>query len=365
MDSLPFEQAESQRRVDKLWKEQFPGPITDLALAGQSGMVLASSIPDPEAGGKHWLTLLDRKGKQKFQIQMKKPVKNIDISNDGNWILVLHHEGGWESYDPQGQKVWDKAKATCKPIILKTKPIAFCYHDDDTKPGVVFEVFSNEGNRLHLEKSDSDALGFKISNDENWIAYSLEKGVLKLLNSKYKTVREFKVKGEILDFAVSSGENPFITLIEMNPGKKQQVHFYDFKGKKLGTVNSESHIEQIELTPAGLKTVVYGNSPQGQYIAMYNTQTSELLWQKKDKHYADFSLSIRVFENQILAGFEDVGARTRKSRLLMLGMDGKYDADLPLETKEGAYLYSFIYSPDTSLIAVGTDDKTLKLFELK
>ena len=71
-------------------------------------------------------------------------------------------------------------------------------------------------------------------------------------------------------------------------------------------------------------------------------------------------------------GFEQVGAigssgatKSRTSKLVALDIDGKMRADLPLKTAEGAYLYSFAYAPDKSLLGVGTDDKRVQLFELR
>src|SRR4051812_5084020 len=58
----PFERATQKLQASRSFRETFPGPITDLSLAEKVGRVLASSIPDPESGGKHLLTLLDKGG---------------------------------------------------------------------------------------------------------------------------------------------------------------------------------------------------------------------------------------------------------------------------------------------------------------
>src|SRR5688500_3094198 len=59
-EDLPFERAEQSTNVKAIWDEEFPGPITELAIAKKSGDLVAATIPDIDGGGKHLLTLIAR-----------------------------------------------------------------------------------------------------------------------------------------------------------------------------------------------------------------------------------------------------------------------------------------------------------------
>lgn len=361
--AIPFEKAKQESEVDRLWKERFPGPITDIALAEKTGFVLASSIPDVEAGGKYLLTLLNRKGKQIFQNQMKTPVKSLDLSEDGTFMVINHHGGMLVAYNQEGKELWE-AEGACRPMILNRAKEILCYHDDDTKPSYAFDVYNFEGKRIARYPVRHDVLALKVSTDEQWISIALTGGRALLMNSKYRLVREFRVKGEILDVAVSSGAEPRLATLSMAVEQGQLISLFEQDGKLRGTAKPPVHVEQIELLPSGQLLAVYGNSPKGQYIAQYAAHDLTQTWQRQDPRYADYSLSIQLGVDKILMGFEDLQEKSRTSKLLVLDLDGKLRADIPLETAEGAYLYSFAYSPESALLAVGTDDKQLQLYEL-
>lgn len=360
---VPFEKAKQELEVDRLWKEEFPGPITDIALADQAGLVLASSIPDVEAGGKYLLTLLNRKGKKLFQNVVKSPVKSLAMARDGSLIAVNHHESGLVAYDPEGKELWT-AEGACRPIFMNVAREILCYHDDDTKPSYAFDIYDLTGKRTFRFPIKQDILALKISSDEQWVVLALTGGRVVLLNNKYKVVREYKLKGEVLDVAVSSGNEPRVASLSMVVNQGQLISVFDQDGKLRGTAKPTAHVEQVELLPSGQLLSVYGNSPKGQFIAQYSTHDLTLTWQKQDQRYADYSLSIQLGVDKILMGFEDLQSKSRNSKLLVLDLDGRLRADIPLQTAEGAYLYSFSYSPDASLIAVGTDDKQLQLYEM-
>lgn len=362
---LPLEKSSQTLDVDRLWKESFPGPITDIALASNTGSVLASSIPDPDAGGKYLLTLFSRKGKQLFQSVMKVPVKSIDLSADGTLAVVCHHEGELFALDEKGQEKW-RVPASCKPLILNAAKKILCYHDDDTRATTAFEVFDFDGKKVTQYPIRSDILSLKVSKDEKWIALGLVGGKVQLVDaSTFRLRKETKLKGEVLDVSVSNGDDPRVAVVSMAVTQGQLLSLYDADGELKASTKPIAHVEQVELLPSGRMVAAYGNSPKGQYVAMYPTHDLALGWQKLDERYADYSLAIQVGEDKVLVGYEESLPKSRRSRLLALDLDGKLRADIPLETAEGAYLYSFSYSPSASLLAVGTDDKTLKLYELK
>jgi len=360
----PFDKAAQESTVDRRWKESFPGPITDIALGETSGTVLAASIPDPDSGGKYLLTLLNKKGKILFRNESPAPVKGLDIANDGSWMVVNNHSGKLVAYDQTGKELWN-VDGACRPIIINRSREIFCYHDDDTKPSFAFDIYNEKGERTSRYPIRLDVLTVKVSADEQWIVLGLTGGKTILLDSKFKLVREFRVKGELLDITVSSGTDPRIAVLSMVVTQGQLISVFDVNGKLRGTAKPSVHVEQVEILASGQLILVYGNSPKGQYIAQYSGHDVALTWQKQDSRYADYSLSIQLGVDKILMGFEDTQTKTRRSKIIVLDLDGRQKADIPLETAEGAYLYSFSYSPESSLLAVGTDDKTLQLYELK
>ncbi len=368
---LPFQRSVQEMEFDRLWEEDFPGPITDLALARKSGDLVVATIPDPDKGGKHLLTLISKKGKQVFQLKSPYPVKALDIADDGSRVVVSNYEGKLLSYDRAGQVSW-QSEGGCRPILINVSKRIVCYHDDDTKPSFAFDVYDFEGKRISRFPIKQDILALKVSGDEKWVAIALAGGRLLVFNSVLKVEREHRVNGEVLDLSISSGDAPTLAAISMDVKKGQTLNIFEPTKKAPTTMRLSYHVEQVETLPAGKLIAVYGNSPRGQYIAVHSAFDATLQWQQLEQRYADYSLAIRVGADRILAGFEYVSpgegagnVQTRRSKLVVLDLDGKLRADLPLKTAEGAYLYSFSYSPERSLLGVGTDDKRLQLLELK
>lgn len=359
-----FEESALPVSFKKLWKEEFPGPITDVAVARMSGDVLVATIPSLDNGGRHLLTLLNRSGDQVFRLPMDFPVKHIDVSATGDLVVVQNHEEQLFGLDRSGKKLWS-IEASCKPIILTTVKKILCYHDDDTMPSFAFEVFGYDGKLEYKHSVKTDVLALKVSSDERWVALGISGGKLILMNNEFKVAADFKVEGEILDVSVSSGDEPRIAALSMDPKTGQRVGVYEKDGRFRGVMRPPYHVEQIELLPGGRLLALYGNSPKGQYIAAVSPHDLSIVWQKLEPRYADYSLSISVAEDKILAGFEAVGRKSRQSELLVLDLEGKLRSQLSLETTEGAYLYSFAFSPATSLLAIGSDDQVIQLYELK
>jgi WD40 repeat protein len=373
-NDLPFERSAQSSSVDSLWDDEFPGPITDLAIAETSGDLVAASIPDIEGGGKHFLTLMGKNGKKIFQVTSPYPVKSLDVAADGSRIVVNNYEGKLVAYDRAGQIQW-QSEGGCKPIILNAPKKILCFHDDDTKPSFAFDLYDFEGKRTYRFPTKLDVLNLKVSNDERWLAASFAGGRALVFNLQEmrgeapKIEREHRVTGEILDLGISNGDEPKLAAIAMDVKKGESLFVFDAKKGPISSIRLSYHVEQLEIFPTGRLIAVYGNSPRGQYLAVHSAYDATLQWQRLEPRYADYSLAIRVGQDRILAGFEqlstDSAVKTRNSRIVVLDLDGKMRADLPLKTAEGAYLYSFAYSPDSSLLGVGTDDKKLRLYELK
>ncbi len=369
-NDLPFERSAQEMAFDRVWEESFPGPITDLALARKSGDLVVASIPDMEAGGKHLLTLMDPKGKRVFQVPSPFPVKSLDILEDGSRVIVNNYDGKLLAYNRSGDVIWE-SEGSCRPMVLNLSKRIVCYHDDDTKPSFAFDAYDFDGKRFARFPIKSDVLALKISSDERWVGIALSGGRVLVLNSDLKVEKEHRVAGEILDLSVSGGDAPTLAVISIDLRKGQALAIFEALKKLITSTPLTYHVEQVEALPTGKLIAVYGNSPRGQYIAVHSAYDGTLQWQKLEARYADYSLAIRVGVDRIVAGFEQVasgeasGAKSRRSKLVVLDLDGRLRADLPLKTAEGAYLYSFAYSPDRSLLGIGTDDKRLQLLELK
>ncbi len=368
--SLPFERSEQQMEFDSLWEEDFPGPITDLALAKKSGDVVVATIPDMDLGGKHFLTLVSKSGKKLFQLNSPFPVKSLDISDDGSRIFVSNYDGKLISYDREGKSLW-VSEGGCKPIVINATKKIVCFHDDDTRPSFAFDLYDFEGKRLSRFSTRIDVLSLKVSDDEKWIAVAFAGGRVTLLNDQFKVEKEHRVTGEVLDLGISTGDNPRLSVVSIDNKKGESLSVFEGKKSLIAALPLSYHVEQTEIFPSGKLITLYGNGPRGQYIAVHSASDATLQWQKLEPRYADYSLAVRLGEDRILAGFEQVGTgpkngvKSRTSRLVVLDLDGKLKADLQLKTAEGAYLYSFAYSQSRSLIAVGTDDKRLQLFQIK
>lgn len=368
--TLPFESSEQRMEFDSLWEEEFPGPITDLALAKKSGDMVVATIPDMDSGGKHLLTLLSKGGKKLFQINSPFPVKSLDITDDGARVIVNNYNGKLVAYDRTGLSLWE-VEGGCKPTVVNTAKKIVCFHDDDTRPSFAFDLYDYEGVRNSRFTTRVDVLAMKISEDEKWLALAFSGGRITILNDQFKLEKELKVNGEVLDLGISNGENPRLAVISIDNKKGEMVSVFEVKNGLLASLPLSYHVEQAEIFPSGKLITLYGNSPRGQYIAVHSASDATLQWQKLEPRYADYSLAVRLGEDRIVTGFEQMGngaknnVKSRTSRLVVLDLDGKLKADLPLKTAEGAYLYTFAYSQNRSLIGVGTDDKRLQLFELK
>lgn len=368
--ALPFENSEQKMEFDSLWEQKFPGPITDLALAKKSGDMVVATIPDMDAGGKHMLTLMSKDGKKEFQINSPFPVKSLDITDDGMRVIVNNYDGKLVAYDRTGKSLWE-AEGGCKPTIVNTAKRIVCFHDDDTKPSFAFDLYDLEGKRISRFTTRVDVLAMKVSSDEKWLALAFSGGRVSVLNDQFKVEKELNVAGEVLDLGISSGENPRLAVISIDNKKGEWLSVFEVKKGLVASLPLSYHVEQAEIFPSGRLITLYGNSARGQYLAVHSATDATLQWQKLESRYADYSLAVRLGEDRILAGFEQMGSgpkndvKSRISRLVVLDLDGKLKAELPLKTAEGAYLYSFAYSQNNSLIGVGTDDKRLQLFQLK
>jgi hypothetical protein len=181
------------------------------------------------------------------------------------------------------------------------------------------------------------------------------------VGAEFTTVWQSKVKGEILDLAVADGAEPSVAVLSSD----QKLSLLGAHGKVLSQGLTESHSEQVELTPDGRAILTYGNSNTGQGMALYEGAPAlERKWRRGDARFADFSSSIIVAGRQVLMGFEDVAESTRHSHLLGFDFGGDLKTNIPLITEEGAYLYAQGLAEDAAILVVGTDDGSLAAYRL-
>lgn len=349
--------------ASRRFQKPFSGNLADMALARDSGHTLVSSIPDSDSGGKHRLTLLDDDGDVRFEKDVDAPIRSLAISADGSFIAIQQYEKGVTAFDAEGKKRFS-IDAACKPVVLSKKQQLLCIYDDETQPKFAFDVYDWSGKRIARFPIKTDVLAWKISEDENWVVIAQTFGKITLIGSDFKAVKQYQVKGEVLDVAVSSVAEPNVAILHVVPASGQSLTLLNFKGDSTGAIRPEQHLEQVEMDQEGKRAFAYGNSPKGQYLAAYSVQNDQLLWRRREARFADYSLKIDVSGDVVVLGLEDESERTRRSRILILDFDGRVRSELGIETKEGAYLYHFSYSSKRSLLAVGSDDRRLQLMSL-
>ncbi len=364
---LSFESSAQPAEVVKLWTKKLPGPITDLNLSKNGNAILIATIPDADAdasdksSNRYMLTRFDGQGKQVWNLPLKSQIKSQAISDDGDLIVAVNYSNEVTALDKNGKSLWT-VEGSCKPIILSQVSKVICHHDDDTRPEVAFEVYDFKGKRLHSFPVTQDVLALKVSSDEKSIALGLTGGRVVLLSDQFKKLKDVKVKGEILDLAVTWDRK--IAVLHNSIRDGQRITLIDSNGKVKGNVTPSAHVEQLEISPSeALRVYAYGNSPKGQHVLMFEGDDLKPRWQKSEGRYADYSSSILATEHMLFVGFEDVEPDTRHSHLVAFDSEGKMRANVLLETEEGAYLYSYSFSPAQAIMAVGTDDSTLTVYQ--
>lgn len=258
----------------------------------------------------------------------------------------------------------------CRAIPLDSQKKILCYHDDDARPGVAFDVFDWEGKNIFSFPVQGDVLSLKVSSDQTRILLGLTQGRVILLNvdDEFKKIWEAKLDGEIVDFAISesSPENKSERIVVLTTGKKGQwVHTLDHEGHLTRKVRTPAAWNQVEITPDGTRISGYGNGPGGQSLWMLTSEDLKQQWQRTDPRYADYSSTMTSFNDMTLIGFEEVSPKTRHSHLLAFNPNGEIRWNLPLITEEGAYLYTRAFSPSSSMLVVGTDDAVLSGYRIE
>jgi hypothetical protein len=371
-EDLPFSKGSSPVAVPEVaWKHQLEGKLTDLSVADASGQVLVAEILESISENRTQVSLFTSSGKRAWHTVIEAPVRSQAISKSGDWILLSTYQEELLRLDPASGKVLWKAKDTgmCRPMILEKSSQVLCHHDDDASPGLVFQVFDPEGKRTFELKAPSDSLLLKISDDESRILVGFVKGRIWMLGPDFKKVWEKQLEGEIVDAAVSSPsrKGTFIeaALLMNSTEFGQSLVTLAEMGRTAQNVRQHIPFQQLEMSYGGKWLSVYGNGPRGQAVAQYETEPQlQEKWSYHSPKYADYNLKMDLVSSWTMLGFENLADRTRYSHVVALDRSGAMQVHIPLQSEEGAYLYSRGVSHSPGMLVVGTDVGVISAYHL-
>ena len=369
----PIEQSLDVETIRELWSEKLSGLITDLNISKNGSFVLVSTIPDPDrpdSSPLHQISLYSKDGQKIWQKTASAQIKSQAISETGELSLYSSYNEELTALDKNGNILWT-VEANCRPIPIESSKRIVCFHDDDAEPGIAFDTYDWSGKKISSYSAPYDALNLKIST--NWSVQSaphlvlgLARGRVVLFDPSLRSVWKKKVQGEIADVAVSSEQNVLVAVLFNSKKAGQKLAVFNKKGKIIGQISPSNHSEQVEISPDGNKIFLYGNGPRGQFASMYELIPGGLQekWHQTNSRFADYASPISLTPGFLLSGLEQQTGEDRESDLIGLDFEGKMKWQLPVETEEGAYLYSNSYTPGSIVLAVGNDDSELRVFEI-
>ncbi len=354
------------------WRHQLEGKLTDLSVARNSGEVLVSEVLESISENRTQVSLFSDRGSRLWKTRLSAPVRSQAISPGGRWIVLSTYDEELIRLDARtGEVRWRVTDSgICRPIVLEKSSRVLCHHDDDGSPGVVFEVFDDRGQKLHTERSASDSLVLKVSDDDERTLIGFVKGRLLLLDADFRKLWERKLDGEIVDLDVSSPteKGAFIEAAALvNDPQEGQALFTLAEGaKKIQRVAQHIPLQQVVLSNNGKWLSLYGNGPRGQAVAQYDTEPRlEERWSHHSPRYADYNLRMDLFGASTLIGFENIEDRTRFNHVIAFDRSGAMKWNIPLQADQGAYLYSQGLARTPGMLVVGTDDGVITAFHLQ
>ena len=266
--------------------------------------------------------------------------------------------------------------AGCRPIVLSTRRIILCYHDDDATPGLAFEVLDWSGKRGISRSVSGDVLALKVSQDERSIAVGATRGQVFGFDSDFQPVLKKKLSGEVVDLSISSGTSPRIVVLSSRPAQGQRLTVLDWTGAVIAETRPTQQLEQVEMAPDGESFFAYGNGPRGQALMFFGTPAIttppdkapvpfQAKWTQRNPRHADFSSPLLTGEKRVIVGIESLPAGSRETRIQSFDFEGKPLWTVPIGTEEGAYLFSHSWNEEGSFLVVGSDDSSLTAFVSK
>ncbi|OFZ54692.1 MAG: hypothetical protein A2428_15935 [Bdellovibrionales bacterium RIFOXYC1_FULL_54_43] len=391
-DPAPQVSAKNPRKsFSERWSRRFDGFITDLNVSKNGRRILMATAPDRESGTgsrRYQMILLDRTGRTLRKEILKSPIRTQAISDDGKLLVLSNYENQLIGISTSGARRWSRwsTEAMCKPIPLNRSKKILCYHDEDADSDVAFEVFGWNGKKIlsfpigtmGAAEQVPDVLALKVSEDERNVAMALTRGQLILIGPDFHSRWRKKLEGEIQDVSVSSGPEPKVAVIFLTRGPNpiQKIAVFDAAGRLAGERTAGSPgtapakgparalFEQIEITPSGNSVLTYGNTAEGQYVNSYRVTNLEEGWRERADSAAEYSSVMQVFEDHVAIAF-DTQSAVRNSHLRLYRHDGELDWEIPLDTKQGAYLAAFRFVPVSRALFIALDDGRLSAVRLK
>jgi len=348
------------------WSKKLRGAISDLRVSKNGKAILVATIPDVDIAGsapKPLMTRLDEHGKQLWEVVLKSPPKDQDVSADGTLTIVSNYENQLIRLDDEGQVIWTR-EGMCRPRVLSAAKRILCYHDDDADPKIAFDLYNFEGKKEYSYPIADDIIALKVAADEKHWVIGLSQGFFVGFNLPYNVLVKGRVDGEIIDVAMASGEAPKIAVLYRKQDQSQKIALFDSTGKAVGTQPPKFRAIQIEMDESGGALFYYGNNAQGQHVGRFSLSPFKELWTQGGDVAAYYSSSILVGPHEVFMGFEAISSQDRKSHFLAYDYSGNLKWDLPIATDEGAYLYSQKMAPANKLWVIGTDDARVSAFGL-
>lgn len=359
----------------RLWSSRLAGLITDLSVTRNGQGVLVATVPDAEREsgqtGFH-STLLNREGKVLWDHLQNARVKSQSIAADASLAVFSTFNEKVSALDGSGKPAWE-TDAGCRPIVLTSRRVILCYHDDDATPGLAFEVLDWTGKRGVSRTVSGDVLALKVSQDERSIAVGATRGQVFGFDSDFQPVLKKKLPGEVVDLSVSSGTSPRIVVLSSRPAQGQRLTVLDWTGAVIAEARPAQQLEQVEMAPNGESFFAYGNGPRGQALMFYESPVISTpsgqepvplqpKWTQRNPRHADFSSPLLTGERRVIVGIESLSGGFRETRIQSFDFEGKPLWTVPIGTEEGAYLFSHSLDDGGSFLVVGSDDSALTAF---
>ncbi len=391
MVNLPV--SEHPVKARKLWTRKSPGLLTDLNISRDGSTVLVATIPDRDSveiganRSRNYAAIFSSAGKTLAQIEMPAQIKSQTISTDGSLSVIATYDDAIRGYNRAGEKVWEH-EGICKPIALSSLKKILCFHDDDSDPELAFEVLDWGGNKVGSYSVKLDSLMIKVSQNEKYFVVGLNHGKVLLFDSTFKPVWQKSVDGELTDLAISSaetGEPTVAALYNVKKTKKkhkkgvkdmpagemssqQKIALFPANGKSPTLLPIHSRLDELDLSADGQALFGYGNDADGQVIVRISEDKNAkdaLIWKRGDPKPAEYSSQLLASQDWVWIGFEDMNSTSRHSHVLGFDSDGGVKTNIIVPSEEGSYLYAYSYADRAHILAVGSDDGRLSLFEVK
>jgi hypothetical protein len=379
----------ASEKLPAVWTQKVDGAISGLSFSKNGKAILVASSPDHDIEGSsdhYLLSRWDDQGRRLWQQKVKAPIKDQDLSEDGELAVVVNYEHEILVLDAKGNLLW-QGEGTCQPHILQRIKKILCYHDDDAEPRVAYDLYDWGGRRLFSYSIEDDILALKVSEGfaseqvgsqfKQNLVFALTGGQIVLMQLQEglarggETPTDFQqilwkkaIEGEIVDLSVSQGSSPRVAVLYKDAQQLERVAVFDSQARPIGVFSPSFRAQQLEIDAGGDFTYYYGNSSSGQFLGSAPASSSQERWRQGTEYFTEYSYSIFLTPHRVWMGLEQ--PNERQSHLLGFDSDGRLRKDFQVVRGEAAYLYTQkAASEDAGTIVVGSDDGKLSLFRYK